>query len=129
VFDAGRLWVDGHADFLAEPHLGVQAAVTLEQIQLDYFKPITNRYNVGVRNGRLSLAGSVEYAPKITRLMLDRVLVQGVEIDYIHSARTAEVEKARAQQTAQGGESKSQTSRASSFGSSSSTSSRAPLAS
>jgi len=70
-----------------EPHLGVQAAVTLEQIQLDYFKPISNRYNVGVRNGRLSLAGSVEYAPKITRLMLDRVLVQGVEIDYIHSAR------------------------------------------
>jgi len=101
VFDAGRLWVDGHADFLAEPHLGVEAAVTLEQIQLDYLKPITNRYNVGVRNGRLSLAGSVEYAPKITRLMLDRVLVQEVEIDYIHSARTAEVEKARAQQTAQ----------------------------
>src|SRR5882672_5873147 len=82
-------------------HLEAEAAVTLEQIQLDYFKPITNRYNVGVRNGRLSLAGSVEYAPKITRLMLDRVLVQEVEIDYIHSARTAEVEKARAQQTAQ----------------------------
>jgi len=101
VFDAGRLWVDGHADFLAEPHVGVQAAVNLERIQLDYFKPITNRYNVGVRNGRLSLAGSVEYAPKITRLTLERVLVQGVEIDYIHSARTAQVEKARARETAQ----------------------------
>jgi hypothetical protein len=100
VFDAGRLWVDGQADFLAEPHVGVQAAVNLEQIQLDYFKPITNRYNVGVRNGSLSLAGSLEYAPKITRLMLERVLVEGVEIDYIHSARTAEVEKARAQETA-----------------------------
>lgn len=100
VFDAGRLWVDGHADFLAEPHVGVQAAVNLEQIQLDYFKPITNRYNVGVRNGSLSLAGSLEYAPKITRLMLERVLVEGVEIDYTHSARTAEVEKARAQETA-----------------------------
>jgi len=100
VFDAGRLWVDGHADFLAEPHVGVQAAVNLEQIQLDYFKPITNRYNMGVRNGRLSLAGSVEYAPKITRLALERVLIQGVEIEYIHSARTAEIEKARAQETA-----------------------------
>ena len=101
VFEGGRLWVDGYADFLAEPHVGVEAAVKLEQIQLDYFKPITNRYNVGVRNGRLSLAGSFEYAPKITRLVLDRVLVQGVEIEYIHSARTAAVEKARARETAQ----------------------------
>jgi hypothetical protein len=101
VFDTGRLWVEGHADFLAEPHVGVQAAVQLEQIQLDYFKPITNRYNVGVRNGTLSLAGNIEYAPKITRLMLERVLIQGVAIDYTHTPRTAEVEKARGQQTAQ----------------------------
>ncbi len=101
VFDAGRLWVDGNADFLAEPHVGVQATVKLEQIQLDYFKPITNRYNVGVRNGTLSLAGNIEYAPKITRLMLERVRIQGVAIDYIHTPRTAEVEKARGQQTAQ----------------------------
>src|SRR5439155_185747 len=101
VFEGGRLWVDGYADFLAEPHVGVEAAVKLEQIQLDYFKPITNRYNVGVRKGRLSLAGSFEYAPKITRLVLERVLVQGVEIEYIHSARTAAVERARARETAQ----------------------------
>ena len=101
VFEGGRLWVDGYADFLAEPHVGVEAAVKLEQIQLDYFKPITNRYNVGVRQGHLSLAGSFEYAPKITRLLLERVLVQGVEIEYIHSARTAAVERARARETAQ----------------------------
>ncbi len=101
VFEGGRLWVDGYADFLAEPHVGVEAAVKLEQIQLDYFKPITNRYNVGVRKGHLSLAGSFEYAPKITRLLLERVLVQGVEIEYIHSARTAAVERARARETAQ----------------------------
>jgi hypothetical protein len=97
VFDAGRLWMDGHADFLAEPHVGVQAAVQLEQIQLDYFKPITNR----VRNGTLTLAGSIEYAPKLTRLMLERVPIQGVDIDYTHAPGTAEVEKARGQQTAQ----------------------------
>ncbi len=101
VFDAGRLSMDGHADFLAEPHVGVQAAVQLEQIQLDYFKPITNRYNVGVRNGSLTLAGTIEYAPKLTRLMLERVLIEGVDIDYTHTPRTAEVEKARGQQTAQ----------------------------
>jgi len=43
VFDAGKLWLDGHADFLAEPYAGVQAALKLENIELEYFKPIANR--------------------------------------------------------------------------------------
>ena len=99
VFDAGSAWLDGRADFLAKPHVGVQAALRLDQVALDYFKPITNRYNLAVRNGSLSLAGTVEYAPKITRLILDRVLVQGVALEYLHLPQTAEAEKARAQQT------------------------------
>jgi hypothetical protein len=101
VFDVGAVWLDGRADFLAEPHVGVQAAVRLEQVALDYFKPITNRYNLAVRNGSLSLAGIVEYAPKITRLILERVLVEGVALEYLHLPHTAEAEKVRAQQTAQ----------------------------
>jgi uncharacterized protein DUF748 len=101
VFDAGSAWLDGRADFLAEPHVGVQAALRLDEVALDYFKPITNRYNLAVRNGSLSLAGNVEYAPKITRLILDRVLVQGVALEYLHLPYTAEAEKARAQQTAE----------------------------
>src|SRR3989441_2892221 len=101
VFDAGSAWLDGRADFLAEPHVGVQAALRLDEVALDYFKPITNRYNLAVRNGSLSLAGNVEYAPKIPRLILDRVLVQGVALEYLHLPYTAEAEKARAQQTAE----------------------------
>ena len=101
VFEAGTLWLDGHADFLAEPHLGVQAAVRLAQVELDYFKPITNRYNLAVTKGTLSLAGNVEYAPTVTRLVLERVFVQGVQLEYVHSPRTAEVEQARTQQTVQ----------------------------
>jgi hypothetical protein len=101
VFDVGAVWLDGRADFLAEPHVGVQAALRLDQVALDYFKPITNRYNLAVRNGSLSLAGNVEYAPKITRLILERVLVQGVALEYLHLPHTAEAEKARAQQTAE----------------------------
>ena len=101
AFDVGTVWLDGHADFLAKPHVGVQAAVRLDQVALDYFKPITNRYNLAVRNGSLSLAGIVEYAPKITRLILERVLVEGVALEYLHLPHTAEAEKVRAQQTAQ----------------------------
>lgn len=100
VFDAGSVWLDGRADFLAEPHVGVQAALRLDQVALDYFKPITNRYNLAVHKGSLSLVGDVEYAPKITRLILERVLVQGVALEYLHLPQTAEAEKARAEQTA-----------------------------
>jgi hypothetical protein len=100
VFDAGSVWLDGRANFLAEPHVGVQAALRLDQVALDYFKPITSRYNLAVHKGSLSLAGNVEYAPKITRLVLERVLVQGVALEYLHLPQTAEAEKARAQQTA-----------------------------
>ena len=101
VFDTGSVWLDGRADFLAEPHLGVEAALRLDQVALDYFKPVTERYNLSVDQGTLSLAGAVEYAPNLTRLVLDRVLVQGVALEYRHLPHTAQVEQARAQQTAQ----------------------------
>ncbi len=99
VFDTGELWLDGHADFLAEPHAGIQAAVRLDRVELDYFKPIIQRYNVSVSRGTLSLTGHVEYAPTITRLALDRVGVRGVHVEYVHTPRTVELEKERAQRT------------------------------
>ena len=101
VFDAGSAWLDGQADFLAQPHVSVQAALRLDQVALDYFEPIINRYNLAVRNGRLSLGGNVEYAPKITRLILERVLMEGVNLEYLHLPHTVEAEKARAQQAAE----------------------------
>lgn len=65
VFKRGKVTIDGHADFLAEPHLGIKADVALDQIELDYFKPLTRRYNVAVNKGVLSASGLVEYAPSI----------------------------------------------------------------
>jgi len=49
---------------------------------------------MAVARGALSLAGSVEYAPAVTRLILERVLVQGAPVEYVHAARTAAVEAA-----------------------------------
>ena len=63
VFDTGQVRLDGRADFLAEPHPGLDVAVRLDDVQLDYFKPLTNRYNLSIREGRLSLSGLVEYGP------------------------------------------------------------------
>lgn len=101
VFETGSVRLDGRADFLAEPHPGVEATVRLHQVGLDYFKPITDRYNVSVDRGTLSLAGTMEYAPRITRLVVDQVLVEGAAIEYRHLTRTARAEQARAQQTVQ----------------------------
>ncbi len=101
VFDAGRLWLDGHANFLAERHAGLQAALRLEQIELDYFKPITNRYNLSVTHGTLSLAGDIEYAPDVMRVVLGQVLVQGAHLEYFHTPGTALAERARAQRAGQ----------------------------
>ncbi|MBI2527938.1 MAG: DUF748 domain-containing protein [Candidatus Rokubacteria bacterium] len=100
VFDTGRLAVNGHADFLAEPHPGILARFRIERVALGYFKPITNRYNLSVRKGTLTVAGTAEYAPTMKAMTLDRVLVQGLDTDYVHTPQTAAVEKARAQRAA-----------------------------
>lgn len=85
VFEAGRVAVEGNADFLAEPHLGIKAAIALSGIELDYFKAITNRVNVTVRGGTLSAKGEVEYAPTIKVVDLEQATIRDVMIDYTHT--------------------------------------------
>ena len=100
VFDTGQVRLDGRADFLAEPHPGLDVALRLDDVQLDYFKPLANRYNLSIREGRLSLSGLVEYGPTVARLMLGRVLIERVALDYTHTPQTAKAEQARVEQTA-----------------------------
>ncbi len=99
VFDAGRLAIDGNADFLAEPQLGVKAAVVLEGIELDYFRPLTNRQNVSVQRGTLAAKGRVEYASTIKMVDLEEAVIKGVRIDYVHTPQKAGVTRAAAVKT------------------------------
>ncbi|HEV8472737.1 MAG TPA: DUF748 domain-containing protein [Methylomirabilota bacterium] len=101
VFDAGTLRIDGNADFLAEPHLGVKAAVELQGIELDYFKPITNRQNVIVQRGTLAAKGKVEYAPTIKMVDLQEAVVRDIRVDYVHTPTKAGAPKAAAVKTEQ----------------------------
>ncbi|HLF48818.1 MAG TPA: DUF748 domain-containing protein [Methylomirabilota bacterium] len=96
VFDAGRLRVAGQADFLAEPHPGVRARFELERVAMDYFKPVTNRVNLSVSKGTLTVSGDVEYAPTVKTVSLDRVLVDRPEVEYFHTPQTAAAESERA---------------------------------
>jgi Domain of Unknown Function (DUF748) len=85
VFKKGKVSIDGHADFLAEPHLGIKADVALDGIELDYFKPVTRRYNVVVNKGVLSASGLVEYAPTIKVVDLQQATIRGVQVEYTHT--------------------------------------------
>lgn len=98
VFDSGKLSLDGNADFLAKPHMGVQADLSLEQIALDYFKPITNRYNLNVRKGTLNANGQLEYARTRKTIDLEDITLQGVDADYVHKSQTAAAEEQTKQQ-------------------------------
>jgi hypothetical protein len=101
VFDSGRIMMDGAANFLAEPHLGLNVDVALEQIRLEDIVPITGRVNVQLRQGVLSTKGHVEYSPMIKQAILSNLLLEGMRMDYVHSAQTKEAEQNVAKTTAQ----------------------------
>jgi hypothetical protein len=94
VFETGKLVVEGDADFLAEPHLAVKGAVSLDGMDLSYFEAIVRRYNLTVRAGTLSLAGQAEFAPSVKVVDLEHLTLKGVQADYAHKAATAAAERA-----------------------------------
>jgi hypothetical protein len=93
VFDAGSISLNGHADFLAVPHISIKAQLELENLELDYFQPMVGRHNIALRAGTLSGVGGLEYTPTIKVIHLQNAAIQGVQMDYIHTARTAAAER------------------------------------
>ena len=93
VFDTGRLVVDGRADFLAEPHVGLRAAMALERVALDYVKPVAARYNLLINQGTMSASGEIEYAPWFKMVHLQEVKLDGLHADFVHTPRTAAAEQ------------------------------------
>ncbi len=94
IFDSGRAKITGRADFLAEPHVAFKADVDLENIGLDYFRPITEKYHMVVRKGVLSSNGSVEYtADGATQIMIAKAMLGNLDADYIHQSPTAPTKK------------------------------------
>jgi hypothetical protein len=100
VFDTGRLSLDGRADFMAAPHPGVLAVVELEQVELDYLKPVLARYNVDLRKGTLSGKADLEYSPTLKAAHLHEAVLHGVEGDYIQRVKGAAPVKRAAATTA-----------------------------
>jgi hypothetical protein len=94
VFDTGKITLDGDTDFLAEPHVAFKAKLGLDNITLDYFKPITERYHLSVRKGAASAEGSVEHTAEATKVLIESLTLRGVDVDYNHvMTKTAPTEK------------------------------------
>ena len=89
VFEAGHVSAKGRADFLAAPNPTFRGAVALQNIELDYFKPITNRYNLEVNKGTLSAEATLESAREFTDVDITTATISGIQVDYIHTAQTA----------------------------------------
>ena len=97
----GRIALQGQADFLAAPHAAVKAELTLEQVELAQFQAVASRHNIALRRGVLSAAGTIEYAPHVKIVHLRQATIDQLQVDYIHTARTAVAEKARVQKVKQ----------------------------
>jgi hypothetical protein len=93
VFETGRTVMKGNANFLTEPHVGIEAQLEAGEVALDYFRPVFSRYNFYIAGGVLSAAGKIEYSPEIKIAHLQTMTVDNLEIDYIHTAQTNLEEK------------------------------------
>ncbi len=92
VFAMGRLKLKGHADFLAEPHVAFKGDFQVEKVALDYFRPITERYQFSVRKGVLNAEGFIEYTPAAETIIIKRVNLDSIDADYIHQVPSAPTE-------------------------------------
>lgn len=101
VFEKGKISLEGSADFLAEPHLTLNTQFTLSDMDLEYFKPITQRYNIYVSGGLLSTSGTIEYGIKDQTYLLHELKIDGPKVDFVHAAETAPKEKEVAAKTAE----------------------------
>ena len=89
IFGSGRIVMQGHANFLAEPHAGIKGDLTLKHVALEPLLPVTARYNVRIRGGVLSAEGHLEYSAEgETQANLKMLTIENVRVDYVHTAQT-----------------------------------------
>src|SRR5262245_49992694 len=100
VFETGRVTARGSADFLAEPNPTFRGSFTLAEIALDYFKPITNRYNMTVEKGVLSAQGTIESAKDVKTVDIATATVKDIRVDYVQTPQAAAAEKQRGDEAA-----------------------------
>ncbi len=95
VFEKGRVDIEGQANFLAEPHPGLEAEVAVDDIALDYFRPILARYHLDLSAGLFAAEGRMEYAPETKKAHFKSARIDGLKLDYVQTPRSAGTAKAK----------------------------------
>lgn len=93
LFDSGKLWFDGAADFLAKPNASIKGEAKIEHVPLDRLDPLTQSVQLRTKGGLLSAYGSVEYTSQSTEAILRDVRIDGLKSDYVTSEATKTVER------------------------------------
>ncbi len=92
VFETGRLRLDGNADFLAKPFVGIDLNFDLRDTQLNELLPLMGQYNVHLTSGQLAAQGRLEYAPRHRSVEITDCTLSGLHLDYVHSTPTSRQE-------------------------------------
>jgi len=95
VFDKGHATIDGHADFLAEPYLGVHVLYDVRDVPLTNLRPVVQRSNIVIKGGTLSSKGEIEYAPQTDLVDVRELVLSRLNLDYLHTLQTAGNEQAK----------------------------------
>src|ERR1035438_7658934 len=93
VFDTGKLWFDGSADFLAKPNTAIKGDARIENVPLDRLEPVAKSVQLRTRGGTLSAHGSVEYTSQAMTAILKDVVLDNLKADYVTSEATKAEEK------------------------------------
>lgn len=97
IFEKGTFAFDGNADFMQEPYAGAKGELQVDDVPLDPFKPIAERYNLRVDKGTVSMASAVELSPKIKTADVSQVTIRDLDAAYISRvAHAADAERLRA---------------------------------
>jgi hypothetical protein len=93
LFENGQLKMDGRADFFAEPTLGIDADILLQDINLADLLPLTAQHQVHLTQGSLTATGHVEFGPAAQDVRLTSLNLHDVKVDFVHAAGTARKEE------------------------------------
>lgn len=88
VFGSGRLDLTGHADLLAEPFAAIDADFRLDGVPLAAVNPVAKYAHVEIGGGVLSANGHVEFSPKVQDVRVQKVVLDGLHVAYVHTKRT-----------------------------------------
>ena len=97
IFGSGYGVVDGKANFLADPIPAWNAHYRVDKVPLGNFQQFGASSPYELRSGVLSSHGDLEYGPRFKQIDVVELLLEGVQLDYVHAASTAAAEQKRRQ--------------------------------